>query len=80
MQCSDGSVLLEKYFSAARLRASARDDLLLATPCQRRAKQVLSAANRSYNEAFVAWVLHRGSCLTCSLMSLAEDRVQFASV
>lgn len=77
--CAVGSVLIREFQEATKIRAAARDCLLLASSTRDECEDHLRVAKRNYNNTLVAWVTHRAFCVECRETSADKDLMEFAS-
>jgi hypothetical protein len=80
MFCLAGGALLHQFETAVEDRAEARDCVLRSDENRDQCEECLYSAKQRYADAFVAWVIHRSSCVGCRAESLGHDVEQFASV
>lgn len=77
--CAEGSALLGEFQVATKMRAAARDRLLLSSTARDECEDLLRLAKKTYNDALVAWVTHRAFCVACRVTSADRDLMEFAS-
>jgi len=85
MLCALGTELIRQYEVATKDRDVARDIMLISSARQYKVQDppfedLMLVAKQRYSQAFVAWVIHRGSCEECRAIYGRDDQVEFASV